>query len=202
MYFYLQNIENNRPPAGRGPGKGLKTVSVYCASSDLIDNIYIKETERLGVLLGQRGLHIINGAGNKGLMRVITDAVLSAGGTVTGVIPQFMVERGLLHQNLTTVIETQTMHERKKIMADLSDAVIALPGGYGTLEELLEIITWRQLGIYHHPIIIFNLNNYYDPLLEMLKHTLTEKFVREEHAHLWHVAKTPEEVIGIIDTIR
>ena len=152
-------------------------------------------------MLGRRGLHIINGAGNKGLMCVITDAVLAAGGTVTGVIPQFMVAKGLCHPRLTTVVQTQTMHERKKIMADLSDAVIALPGGYGTLEELLEIITWRQLGLFHHPIIIFNINHFYDLLLSLFEHTVIEKFVRDEHAHLWHVANTPEEVIGLIDRL-
>ena len=177
----------------------IKTIAIYCASSNLIDNIYVKEAEKLGALLGQRGLHIINGAGNKGLMCVITDAVLASGGKVTGVIPKFMVEKGLCHPNLTTVIQTQTMHERKKIMADMSDAIIALPGGYGTLEELLEIITWRQLGLHQKPIIIFNTNRFYDPLLEMFERTVTEKFVREEHARLWHVADTPEDVIRIIN---
>jgi len=177
----------------------IKTVGIYCASSNLINDLYFKQAEQLGALLGRRGLHIVNGAGNKGLMRVVSDAVLASGGTVTGVIPRFMVEKGLCHPNLTTVIQTETMHERKTIMADLSDAVIALPGGYGTLEELLEIITWRQLGLYHNPVIIFNANGFYDPLLEMLKRTVAEKFVREEHAQLWHVAHTPEEVIDIID---
>jgi uncharacterized protein (TIGR00730 family) len=132
-------------------------------------------------------------------MCVITDAVLSSGGQVTGVIPRFMVDRGLCHHNLTTVIQTETMHERKKIMADLSDAVVALPGGYGTLEELLEIITWRQLGLYRNPITILNTNRFYDPLIEMLKHTVVEKFVRDEHARLWHVANTPEEVMKLLE---
>ncbi len=176
----------------------IKNVCIYCASSDLIDRIYFDEAERLGVLLGQRGLNIINGAGNKGLMRVVTDAVLASGGTVTGVIPEFMVQKGLLHLHLTKVIQTQTMHERKKTMAELSDAAIALPGGYGTMEELLEIITWRQLGLYQHPVIILNTRRYYDPLLEMLARTFTEYFVREEHARLWQVAETPEEVIEAI----
>jgi len=179
----------------------IKNICIYCASSDLIDRSYIDDAEKLGALLGQRGMHIINGAGNKGLMRVVTDAVLASGGTVTGVIPSFMVKRGLCHQNLTTVVQTQTMHERKKIMADLSDAVIALPGGYGTMEELLEIITWRQLGLYPNPIIILNTNRFYTPLLEMFAHTVVEKFVREEHARLWHVADTPEAAAVIIDSL-
>ena len=176
----------------------IKTVGIYCASSDLIDSFFFNEAEELGLMLGKRGIHVVNGAGNKGLMRVVTDAVLSTGGEVTGVIPGFMVKKGLCHQGLTTVIETKTMHERKKKMADLSDAVIALPGGYGTMEELLEIITWRQLGLFNNTIIILNTRHFYDPLLDMLKRTVTERFVRQEHAQLWHVADTPENVIAII----
>ena len=176
----------------------IKNITVYCAASNRIDSLYCKDTEVLGKMLGQHHMHIINGGGNVGLMRVITDAVLSAGGQVTGVIPGFMVDKGLCHEKLTTVIQTQTMHERKKIMAEMSDAVIALPGGYGTMEELLEIITWRQLGIYQKSVIILNTNSFYDPLLEMFSHIVDEKFVRDEHAQLWHAAQTPEEVVELI----
>ena len=176
----------------------IRNITVYCASSRMIEPIYTHDAEKLGKMLGQRNMHVINGAGNIGLMCVITDAVLAAGGTVTGVIPRFMVDRGLCHANLTSVLQTQTMHERKKIMADLSEAAIALPGGYGTMEELLEIITWRQLGIYHHPIILLNTNHFYDPLLHMFACAVSEKFVRTEHALLWHVAQTPEEVMELL----
>ena len=176
----------------------IKNIAVYCAASNRIDPVYFQEAEVLGKMLGQRNMHIINGGGNIGLMRVITDAVLSTGGTVTGVIPKFMVDRGLCHQRLTAVIETQTMHERKKMMADLSDAVIALPGGYGTMEELLEIITWRQLGLYKNPIIILNTNNFYSLLLEMFSHIVRERFVRDGHVRLWHVAHTPQEAVALI----
>ena len=177
----------------------IKTVSVYCAASNRMDDIYFVNAEKLGHIMGQRHFHIINGAGNVGLMRVITDAVLFSGGTVTGVIPQFMVDRGLCHANLTKVIRTQTMHERKKTMADLSDASIALPGWYGTMEELLEIIAWRQLGLYDKPVIILNTNHFFDPLFEMLSRAVAEKFVREKHARLWYVAQTPEEAIEYLD---
>ena len=173
-------------------------ITVYCASSRAIDRVYIRDAEALGKMLGQCNMHVINGAGNIGLMSAITDAVISAGGAVTGVIPKFMVDKGLCHASLTTVIQTETMHERKKIMADLSDVAIALPGGYGTMEELLEIITWRQLGIYHNPIILLNTNNFYNPLLSMFAHAVGEKFVREAHAQLWHVAQTPEEVMTFL----
>ena len=179
----------------------IKNISIYCAASSRIDGKYFADAEKLGRLLGQRHFHIINGAGNIGLMCVITDAVLASGGTVTGVIPQFMVDRGLCHKKLTTVIQTQTMHERKKMMADLSDVTIALPGGFGTMEELLEIITWRQLGLYHNPIVILNTNNFYNPLLDMFSRSVTEKFAREAHARLWDVAHTPDEVIALLDQL-
>ena len=173
----------------------INNITVYCAASNRIDSVYCHDTEVLGKMLGRHNMHIINGGGNVGLMRVITDAVLSSGGQVTGVIPKFMVDKGLCHAKLTKVIQTQTMHERKKIMAEMSDAVIALPGGYGTMEELLEIITWRQLGIYNNPIIILNTNNFYGSLLELFSRIVAEKFVRDEHAQLWHVAQTPEEAL-------
>jgi uncharacterized protein (TIGR00730 family) len=173
----------------------IKTISIYCASSDNIDDIYTKDAEALGTLLGKRQMNIMNGAGNRGLMRAVSDAVLSAGGTVTGVIPRFMVSNGWCHQNLTEVIQTETMHERKKIMADMSDAAIALPGGFGTLEELLEIITWRQLGLYNNPIIILNTNKYFDPLLEMLRHATDEGFIRKSESVFLKVAQTPEEAL-------
>ena len=134
-------------------------------------------------------------------MRHISDAVLAAGGTVTGIIPHFMVEQGWHHKGLTRLIETETMHERKRMMADLSDGVIALPGGCGTLEELLEIITWKQLGLYLNPVVILNINGFYDPLLEML-----EKGCRPEfHAPvnmgaIWQVASTPEEAVNLLYT--
>ena len=180
----------------------IQSVCIYCASSTRIDPVYTEAAEQLGTMLGERGLHVINGAGSIGLMRVVSDATMRAGGTVTGVIPHFMVKNGWGHSELTKLIEVETMHERKKLMADMSDAVIALPGGCGTMEELLEIITWRQLGLYHNPIIILNTNNYYNPLLEMLRRTIQEKFMREEYIHLFHVAQTPQEVVEMMDGYR
>ena len=125
----------------------IKNVCVYSASSTKIDSIYFEAAQELGKLLARQRINLINGAGCLGLMCSISDAALAAGGTVTGVIPHFMVEQGWHHKGLTKLIETESMHERKKIMADLSDGVIALPGGCGTLEELIEIFTWNQLGL-------------------------------------------------------
>ena len=149
----------------------ISSVCVYCASSTKIPSVYFDAAKELGRLLGERKLRVVNGAGNIGLMCTVSDAALAAGGTVTGVIPHFMVEQDWYHKGLTELIEVETMHERKQLMANLSDAVIALPGGCGTLEELLEIITWKQLGLYLNPIVILNINHYYE-----------ERHEREFHA--------------------
>lgn len=179
----------------------IKSVCVYCASSTQIDSLYFDAATRLGTLLGERGIRLINGAGRMGLMAATSDAVLQAGGEVTGVIPRFMVEQGWHHKQLTELLEVESMHERKQLMADLSDAVIALPGGCGTFEELLEVITWKQLGLYLNPIVILNVKGYYTPLLEMLNRAMEEGFMRRQHAVIWHVADTPEEAVELIHSI-
>ena len=173
----------------------IKNVCVYSASSTKIASIYFEIAEELGHLLARKGINLINGAGSSGLMGTISNAALQAGGTVTGVIPRFMVEQGWHHQGLTHLVETETMHERKQLMAEMSDGVIALPGGCGTLEELLEIITWKQLGIYLKPIVILNVNGYFDPLLDMLQKAIEDNFMREEHRAIWQVATTAEEAV-------
>ena len=127
-------------------------------------------------------------------MCAVADAVLKNGGEVTGVIPRFMVEQNWHHTGLTELIEVESMHERKQKMANLSDGIVALPGGCGTLEELLEIITWKQLGLYLNPIVILNVNGFFDPLLEMLGKAIDENFMRQQHGDIWKVAQTPEEL--------
>jgi uncharacterized protein (TIGR00730 family) len=133
-----------------------------------------------------------------GLMSAVADAVLADGGKVTGVIPTFMVEQGWHHTGLTELIEVADMHQRKQTMARLSDAVIALPGGCGTFEELLEVITWKQLGLYLNPIVILNVDGYYNPLLDMLRQAVSENFMREQHTAIWCVASTPAEAIEMV----
>lgn len=178
----------------------IHSVCVYSASSTKISPAYFAAAEKLGTLLAQQHIRLINGAGSIGLMRSVADAVLQNDGEVTGVIPHFMVEQNWHHTGLTELIEVGSMHERKQKMADLSDAVIALPGGCGTLEELLEIITWKQLGLYLNPIIILNINGFFDPLLEMLERAITENFMRPQHGDIWKVARTPEEAVGLLYT--
>ena len=179
----------------------INSVCVYSASSTKIDEVYFNAARQLGQLLAKRRIRLINGAGSIGLMRSVADAVLENGGGVTGVIPKFMVEQGWHHTGLSKLVEVESMHERKQLMADLSDAVIALPGGCGTLEELLEIITWKQLGLYLNPIVILNTNGFFDPLLDMLTRAIDENFMRRQHGEIWHVATTPEEAVELIYTV-
>ena len=176
----------------------INSVCVYSASSTKIDLVYFQAAEELGRLLAEHHIRLINGAGSIGLMCSVADAVLKNGGEVTGVIPHFMVEQNWHHTGLTELIEVESMHERKQKMANLSDGIIALPGGCGTLEELLEIITWKQLELYLNPIIILNVNEFFDPLLEMLEKAIEENFMRQQHGDIWKVARTPEEAVKLL----
>ena len=132
------------------------------------------------------------------MMAAVSDAALAAGGTVTGVIPRFMVVNGWHHTGLTRLCVTDDMHERKSLMASLADAAIALPGGCGTLEEVMEVITWKQLGLYLKPIVVLNTRGYFDPLLDMLARAVAEGFMRAQHAALWRVADTPEQAVDLV----
>ena len=178
----------------------IKNVCVYSASSTKIDASYDQAAQELGHLLARQHINVINGAGCLGLMCQLSDAALEAGGTVTGIIPHFMVEQGWHHRGLTRLIETETMHERKQLMDELSDGIIALPGGCGTMEELLEVITWKQLGLYLNPIVILNVNGFYDPLLQMLEQAIEQHFMRPEHGKIWQVATTVEEAVDLLYT--
>lgn len=178
----------------------IKSVCVYCASSTQIDQLYFDTAKELGHLLAQKGIRLINGAGNIGLMGALSDAALEGGGQVTGVIPSFMVEQHWHHPHLSELLVTETMHERKQMMADLSNGAIALPGGCGTMEELLEVITWKQLGLYAHPIVILNVNGFFNPLLEMLQRAIDQRFMRTIHAHIWQVARSAEEAVEYLYT--
>ncbi len=175
--------------------KQIHSICVYSASSTKVDSTYFNAANQLGNLLAKNKIKLINGAGGIGLMKAVTDAVLENGGEAIGVIPHFMVEHNWHHKQMSKLIEVDSMHSRKKKMAELSDAIIALPGGCGTLEELLEIITWKQLGLYLNPIVILNINNFFDPLLEMLNQAIEENFMRKQHGKLWSVAYSAEEAL-------
>ncbi|GHT76166.1 cytokinin riboside 5'-monophosphate phosphoribohydrolase [Bacteroidia bacterium] len=176
------------------------TVTVYASSSSQIDTAYFEAAKKLGKLFAQNNIRCVNGAGSNGLMAAVSDAILQNGGEVIGIIPQFMIDEGWCHSSLTERIVTQDMHERKQLMARKSDACIALPGGVGTLEELLEIITWKQLGLYIKPVIILNVRHYYDDLLKMLQKAENEQFFHHKHSDFWSVVETPEEALALLKT--
>ena len=178
-----------------------KTIVVYGASSADAEQVFVDAAYRLGGLIAKAGKRLVSGAGSTGLMAAVENGALDAGGTAIGIIPQFMVDNGWLHKGLTETIITPSMHERKKRMAQMADAVIALPGGTGTFEELFEIITWKMLGLFVKPIIILNTDHYYDPLLEMLERTAERRFMNPVFKRLWMVASTPDEAISLLDTL-
>ena len=177
----------------------MKRIAIYCSASDSIPEIYRSAAYWLGVLVGEARLELIYGDGGIGLMAQVADGVLSTGGTVTGVIPRFMVDRGWHNPKSTNRIVTETMHERKSYIAREADAMVALPGGVGTSEELLECLTWKQLGLHNKPIVIVNINGYYDHLLAALDHMVEEHFMQPLHRDaMFQVVSTPEEVLPAI----
>jgi len=178
-----------------------KNISVFCSSSENISDVYKEDAAKLGAFLGVHNINVINGGGSAGLMRVLSDSALANGGEVTGVIPKFMIQMGWCHKLLTKTIVTDTMHERKKIMYSLSDASIALPGGYGTLEELLEIITWRQLKLYSKPVLILNTLDFFRPLLTMIEMAHNQGFIKTENTKIPIVLQTPEELFSVMKEI-
>ena len=177
--------------------KNINTITVYGASSSKIDSKYISAAKKLGKLMAEKGIECINGAGQKGVMGAVSESMLAHGGKVIGIIPQFMIDEGWLNTSLSDVIVTPDMHQRKQLMAEKSDACIALPGGIGTMEELLEIMTWKQLGLYKKPLIILNTDGYYNFLLQMLEKSAEENFIHHRHQAMWSIAKSPEEALKL-----
>ncbi len=172
------------------------TICIFASSSSRINSEFGLTAEKLGSLLAGSGFHVVFGGGGIGLMGKLADAVLKNGGKITGVIPGFMKEEGWGHKGLTRMIVTEDMGERKKQMFALSDAVVALPGGVGTLEELTEAITLKQLSLFDGPIIILNTLGYYNSLMDFLDNMVDNHFLRSEHKGIWKIVNTPEEVIA------
>jgi len=171
------------------------TVCVFASSSSRINNEYAIAASHLGSLLARTAIDVVFGGGGIGLMGKLADSVIENGGKITGVIPSFMKDEGWDHSNVKEMILTSDMGERKKKMFEMSDAVIALPGGIGTLEELTEAITLKQLSLYDGPIIILNTLGYYNSFLEFLENMINKRFLRLEHKGIWEIVDTPEEVI-------
>jgi uncharacterized protein (TIGR00730 family) len=174
------------------------SICVYCGSRDGASAAYARAAAAVGEEIGHRGWQLVYGGGRAGLMGRVADAVLAAGGRVTGVIPRTLMEREVGHTGLTELHVVDTMHERKRMMAERCDAFIALPGGIGTFEELFEVWTWRQLGYHDKPIGLLNVDGYYDALLGFLGHTVASGFVSTPQRALLEVATEP---VGLLDAI-
>ncbi len=178
-----------------------RRLCVFCGSARGVDPAYSEAALTMGRLLSERGVGLVYGGGGIGLMTDIADAVLLGGGDVTGVIPEHLDDREVGHKALTKLHVVRSMHERKALMCDLSDGFCALPGGFGTFDELFEIVTWAQLEIHRKPVGILNVNGYFDPLLALIDHAVEEGFVRPEYRALIQEASEPAELLdNLADT--
>jgi hypothetical protein len=173
----------------------IQSIAVFCASNDGIDPKIFEEAYLVGEFLASNKIELVFGGSKLGLMGQVAKGALDNNGKVTGVIPEFLKSKEVVHTGLTSLITTQDMHERKLKMHDLSDAFIALPGGFGTLEELFEILTWGQLGLHKKPIGILNSNHYYDDLLELLQKMLQKGLLKESNMNLLLVSYKIEDLI-------
>lgn len=170
----------------------MKYISVFCGSSSGNETIFTEQAAILGKTIAQKGYGIVYGGARVGLMGSLAEGALDEGGEVIGVIPGFLKQKELEHKRLTKLHIVETMHERKAMMNDLSDAVIALPGGYGTMEELFEMLTWAQLSIHKKPIGLLNIEGFYDPLIDMSKRMIEKGFLKKEYEELLIVANSSE----------
>jgi uncharacterized protein (TIGR00730 family) len=185
-------VSSPMPPS---PPAGLRRITVFCGSNAGHDRAYADAARALGTELAARGIGLVYGGGKVGLMGVVADAVLDAGGDVTGIIPQHLWDKEVGHAGLTELLVVGSMHERKLAMADRADGFIALPGGVGTFEELFEILTWTQLGIHHKPVGVLDVAGFYGPLLAFLDTAVAAGFLREGHREILQAATEPAVII-------
>ena len=177
----------------------IRSIAVYCASSNKVRACFVGAAERLGELIATSGKRVIYGDGGIGLMAAVARGALKAGGEVVGVIPQFMVDQKWNNPDSTETIVTESMHERKATICKMADAMVALPGGIGTFEELLECLTWKQLGLHSCPVVILNTDGYYDKLLACIDLMVEEQMMRPIHKEMFVVVNKPEEVLPAIE---
>jgi uncharacterized protein (TIGR00730 family) len=180
----------------------LKSICIYCGSSDNVLPEYLESARQMGAAVAARGLSVVSGAGSTGLMGAVADAALEAGGDVIGVIPAIFNTPRLAHASLTRLEVLDTIHLRKARMIELSDAFIALPGGFGTLEELFEILTWAQVGLHQKPVGVLNTRHYFDPLLALIDHAQREGFIYPEHRSLLIHAEDPQSLLDAFQNHR
>ena len=177
-------------------------ICVFAASSSKIDKIYLDDAARLGELIASEGHNIIYGGGGIGLMGALADSAMRKGAKITGVIPSFMKDNGWGHEGIDEIILTDDMGSRKKKMFEMSDAVIALPGGIGTLEELTEAITMKQLGLFRGALVILNTESFYDPFITFLESVIGKGFMRKIHKQIWTLATNPDDAIQAINNYK
>ncbi|WP_138429281.1 TIGR00730 family Rossman fold protein [Fodinibius saliphilus] len=173
-----------------------KRVCIYCGSKTGNNGSFTTKTKKLGHMLAANNIGLVYGGGSVGLMNEIANATLNRGGQVHGVIPQHLYDMEVAHEQLTALHITDTMHERKAMMAELSDAFIALPGGFGTFEELMEAITWKQLGIQHKTVILFNIEGYYDKLINFIDHSVDNGFITEQNRASLKIAENVDQCLS------
>jgi uncharacterized protein (TIGR00730 family) len=176
----------------------IRSLCVYCGSSNSVDGIHLETAADLGRLAARRGIGVVFGGGHVGLMGALADGALAEGGRVVGVIPEHLETREAGHRGVTDLIVVDSMHTRKRRMFELSDAFCVLPGGLGTLDETFEIVTWKQLGLHDKPVVLVNLAGYWDPLLKLLDHQIAAGYLRPRHARLFSVVDTIEEVFDTL----
>jgi uncharacterized protein (TIGR00730 family) len=176
----------------------MKTVCVYCGSSDKMSDMYLQAARQMGAAIARRGLILAYGAGCTGMMGSVADGALEVGGEVIGVIPSMFATPALMHKGLSRLEIVDSMHARKQRLVDISDAFIALPGGYGTFEELFEILTWAQIGLHHKPVGILNTQAYFDALLTAIEYAQTEGFMYTEHSSLFVCTDQPDALLDML----
>mgnify|MGYP000322795352 CR=1 FL=1 len=177
-----------------------KRVCVFCGSADGVRSVYRAAAIELGRAIAERGWTLVYGGGKVGLMGAVADAALQAGGQVIGIIPQSLVEKEIGHGAVTELMITQTMHERKALMAENSDAVVTLPGGFGTLDEFAEMVTWAQLGYHRKPLILASIDGFFDPLLVLMNHMAEEGFIKQSHIGIAVVRPDIPSVLHTLET--
>ena len=173
----------------------MKKIAIYCGSSAGPDAAYRSQAEKLGTYLAKNNLHIIFGGGKVGMMGILADAALEAGGKVTGVIPGFLHVKEVAHAGLSELITVETMHQRKSLIEQMCDAAIALPGGFGTLDELFEMLTWGQLGLHDKPVGILNINGFFDPILAAMDRMVEDGFLKDVNRDMVLVSQQVEELL-------
>lgn len=178
----------------------IKSACVYCGSSSTSNPVFDAPTVELGKSLARSGITLVYGGGSPGLMGKVADACMEVGGSVIGIIPDHILKLENRHNNITELHVVDNMHTRKMMMADKADAFIIMPGGLGTLDEAFEIMTWKYLGVHNKPVIIANIQGYWDPLITLIKHMHGHRFVREEHMNTYIEAKTVDEIIQILNS--